>query len=408
MLHVQGYLHRRRKSKVFNCRNTSTSRNISRKSIYRDIYCMVIFFYAMFFVFPLPNQYNIGMRNKLGVVMNTFITCFLCYSLSVDIFNIIRFFSRLHIAIVFSILTTNLTSLFIRLILIMKQRRIIQTLCGLKELQHELGYRQTSICQLLKYCAYIAFASSVPAIYFTGVIRKINSPERLRVYQKDTFFGAYSDNYWISAVSLLIVDILVQQQHYFMQGFCVILCCYTFQTMNCIIICMKKKLRARNYESLEQFSEYFIKYSAKIRDCMEQMESSLSLLMTLLYGFMVWNIFSAVSFLAKYNFQEKMIFTIAVDILTLIVSITGFLILSFRASSVHDSALLLHNQVLQTVAVIASPDDPNANVLIKMAKNFSTQIAVTGSGLFTLKREIVLKIVSAVLTYGIILVQFEY
>lgn len=232
------------------------------------------------------------------------------------------------------------------------------------------------------------------------------------MYHEDTFFGWYIDDFWLSSILLLTVDILIQQQDYFMQGFCIILCCHIFKTMSTIIKKFQQKLYARNFDSLSDYLEYFTKLSKEIHLCMEEMEASLSLLLTLLYGFMVWNIFNVLTLLTQLD--VKAVFTMedemewmnnTVDILSLSFTVLSFMIVSFRAATINDSAILVQNTVFQTVAIMTSPDQQEGNLLIKMATDFASKMAITGSQLFTIKRSIVLKIMSVLLSYSILITQ---
>lgn len=364
-------------------------------------------FYAVFFIFPSSSKTNSKIRNRLAVILNSFTILFLSYCLCVDIYNIRQIINKAPVPIIVSTVITDSASIIIRLILMIKRKDIIRMLCQVFKLEARLRSEKKSCYSLLKYPVYLFFASLTPALFITNVIDKSLKTGRRISYQKYTFFGWYTNDFWSSLISVLTVDILLQQQHYFMQGFCVILCCYLFTTISNIIRNFRRNLYARNHMSLKCFFRYFCKYYYKIYDCMEELENSMSLLLTLLYGFLVWNIFLVLTYLIRLKFGYKALLPFIVDVLSLIASCFTFLIISYRASSIHDSALLLQKTVFQRVALSATQDQHEGNLLIKMATDFVSKIVVTGSGLFTIKRNTVLKIVSVVVTYGIIITQFE-
>lgn len=364
-------------------------------------------FYAVFFIFPLPVKTHSKIRNRLAVILDLFIILFLSYCLCVDIYNIRQIISKAPVPIIVSTVITDSASIIIRLILMLKRKNIIQMLCQVFKLEARLRPEKKSYYLFLKYPVYLCFASLTPAVFISNVVDKSLKTGKRISYQKYTFFGWYTNDFWSSLISVLTVDILLQQQFYFMQGFCVILCCYLFTTISNIIRSFRRNLYARKHMSLKCFLRYFCKYCYKIYDSMEELENSISLLLTLLYGFLMWNIFLVLTYLIRLKFGYEVLLPFIVDVLSLIASCFTFLIISYRASSIHDSALLLQKTVFQTVAHSAAQDQREGNLLIKMATDFVSKTVVTGSGLFTIKRNTVLKIVSAVVTYGIIIAQFE-
>lgn len=394
-------MHRKANYKLKNIQNLANRKK--KDAIFKDIYVIIKVFYLVFFMFPLPKISNTQARNGAAAIMDGFVILFLSYSFCVDFYDISLIIERVPASIFISTLTADLTSIFIRLILMKKRKKIIRMLCSLLTLQDELVYKKKTY--YLKYLAYLVFGSLVPAVYMTNVIGKLQIPNTRIVYQKQTFFGWYSDDFWSSSISIVTVDLLTHQQHYFVQGFCVILCCHVFKTMSNILKNFRKRLAVRRHGSLKRYLLFFGKYSYKLQACVDELEDSLSLLLTLLYGFLIWNIFLVITFLVRYRHGNIPLMPFLADLLTFSITSFSFLIISVRASSIHDSAMSLQNSVHQTVAFMASADQQEGNLLIKMATDFSSKVAVTGSKLFTLKRSIVLKIVSAGISYGLIITQ---
>lgn len=391
--------------------NRNNSKTQVKKKMYEKKDMRVRFvikcFYAVFFIFPLPGKKHSKIRNHLAVILDLVIILFLNYCLFSDIYNIRQIISKTPVPIILSTVITDSASIIIRLILMIKRKEIIQILCQIFKLEARLHSEKKTCYSLLKYSVYLFLASFTPAVFITNVVYKSLETGRRISYQKYTFFGWYTNDFWSSLISVLTIDILLQQQHYFMQSFCIILCCYVFTTISNIIRSFRRNLYARNRMSLKFSLRYFCKYCYKIYDCMEEFENSMSLLLTMLYGFLMWNIFLVLTYLIRLKFGYEVLLPFVVDVLSLIASCFTFLIISYRASSIHDSALLLQKTVFQTVAFLAAQDGHEGNLLIKMATDFVSKIVVTGSGLFTIKRNTVLKIVSAVVTYGIIITQFE-
>ena len=118
------------------------------------------------------------------------------------------------------------------------------------------------------------------------------------------------------------------------------------------------------------------------------------------------NVFLTFTCLIRHSLLDKELLAFIVDVLSLIISCFSFLIISYRASSIHDSALSLQKTVFQAVALSASQNQLEGNLLIKLAADFASKVVITGNRLFTLKRSTVLKIIGVVVTYGIIITQF--
>lgn len=377
-----------------------------RKYSYNDVSFLRKLFYWVLFVFPIHNQRHTFIQNIAINLVDCFVVLFHLYIISSDIYIMYKIIKVLPLGMLFSTLFTDVCSLGLRVILIKKRHVIVKTLSAIQDLNSELGNSVKRRNSKLNILLSVVLLVMVSLFYFADGIRNLLNPSRRDYYQQDTFFGWYSKNIFAALVSVLSMDVLLQQQIFIMPGFCAIFCVCAFRNMNQVIYNFQNKLLLMPRNNLDAIFVTFNIYSPKINFCISELEKSLSCILTLIQGYLIWDIFNFTTLLIKHDISRKELLPILNESMSLLKMISMFLILGFSSASVHDASLSVKKTVFQLVASISPKADNRSCLMLKMAEDFSAVTVInTGWKLYSCKRGMVLKIAGAVFTYGTILAQ---
>ncbi|GBN57840.1 hypothetical protein AVEN_170196-1 [Araneus ventricosus] len=296
----------------------------------------------------------------------------------------------------------------LRIFFIKNRKRLTMTVCIIRELNRKFGKRTSDKLKKLKMTCFAALLLIAPSFYITSLIRtcmNANEPSMINIYAEDSFFGWYSNNTLVTFILFLTFDIAMLLQFYVLPGFCAIFCIYSFEIMNQGISLFRNKLFSSHERGFEHFVRCYDTYTSKIFFCISHLEHDLSLILTLLQGYLTWNIFYTTSYLVKHGVRVMEIFAALTDIASLCITVFIYLCLNLSAAKIHDSAIGVKNSVFRIIADNASTDDERCSLILEMAAEFPSKVVITGWKLFPCKRGIILKTAGAVFTYGVILAQ---
>ncbi|KAF8794963.1 hypothetical protein HNY73_002870 [Argiope bruennichi] len=284
------------------------------------------------------------------------------------------------------------------------------TLCIIRELILEFRMHIRDDLKKLKIICFAALLFIVPSFYIASLVQtcmNVAETSKINVYTKDTFFGWYSNNTLVSCILLFSFEIVMFQQCYLLPGFCVIFCIFSYEIMDQGITCFQKKLYSSHKRGFEHFARCYSTYTSRIFFCISHLEHTLSLLLTLLQGYLIWNIFHTTSYLAKHSIRVMGLFAALTEIISLGVTAFMYLWLNMSAAKIHNSAIGVKNSVFKIVADVALTEEKRCSLILEMATDFPSKVVITGWKLFPCKREIIMKTAGAVFTYGMILAQIE-
>ncbi|GBN78264.1 hypothetical protein AVEN_225377-1 [Araneus ventricosus] len=227
--------------------------------------------------------------------------------------------------------------------------------------------------------------------------------DELKSLLEDVFFGWSTENKWANCVIVNLFDHFIANQEYVQSGLIIVLCWYLFGILKRIVLSFVDI--SRDEYDLESLLTLYEKYSKTIYQCISLSEQALSLLLLLLYGFVIFSIFSVTTFLMRAKFSRLPISIVINEATVFLVMITGFSFLSFQAIAIHDAAVKVKNSVLVTVSKSNSFDWDIKCLILTMAAEFPSKVVVTGWGLFPLKRSFFSRTTSGIFTYAVVLAQ---
>ncbi|GBO36054.1 hypothetical protein AVEN_136211-1 [Araneus ventricosus] len=225
----------------------------------------------------------------------------------------------------------------------------------------------------------------------------------MRFYLEDIFFGWRTENKWANCVIINLFDHFIANQEYVQSGLIIVLCWYLFGLMKRIVLSFVDI--SRDEYDLESLFALYLKFSKTVYQCISLSEQALSLLLLLLYGFMIFSIFNVTTFLMSIKLSRLPMSIVINEVAVFLVMITGFYLLSFQAIAIHDAAVRVKNSICDTVSKSNSLDCDIKCLILTMATEFPSKVVVTGWGLFPLKRSFLSRTTSGIFTYAILLAQ---
>ncbi|KAF8768376.1 hypothetical protein HNY73_021202 [Argiope bruennichi] len=310
----------------------------------------------------------------------------------------------LPIGLTFSQLFTNIFTITLRLTLLFKCRYIFTLI---KFLQDTHSRVQPKKClnrrhQLLAG-TFICYILPGIILWYSLLLCIPGSEDDLKFYIEDIFFGWSSENRWTNCAIITLFDHLITNQEYVQSGLIIVLCWYLFGLLKRIVLSFVDISR-QEYD-VETLFALYLKFSETIYKCISLSEQALSLLLLLLYGFMIFSIFSVTTFLMRVELSRLPISIMINEVTVFSVMMTGFYFLSFQAISIHDAAIKVKNAVHDNVSKSNSFNCDIKCLILTMAADFPSKVHVTGWGLFPLKRSFLSKTTSGIFTYAVLLAQ---
>ncbi|GFQ65058.1 uncharacterized protein TNCT_362171 [Trichonephila clavata] len=304
----------------------------------------------------------------------------------------------------FSSLFTDIFCITIRLTLLYKRREILSAMVYLQD-----AYSRLQPAKFINQRPYMILGLCGSCIipitfcWFTADLCLPGSERVLKYFVEDTFFGWSAENKWTSCFLLVTVDHLVVNQQYILFEFLLILSWYLLGLLKRTVESFVEM--AQQERDLESLFESYIRYSRIIFQCMAMVEEALSLLLLVLYGFMVFSIFTVTTFLMTADLPTLPAMMVVPKLVLFFVMMAGFYITSFQAVAVHEVAIKVKHTIHEVVSMSDSADFGMKSLLLTLATDFPSKIVVTCWGLFSLKRNFLQKTASGMFTYAILLSQ---
>ncbi|KAF8766463.1 hypothetical protein HNY73_019522 [Argiope bruennichi] len=310
----------------------------------------------------------------------------------------------LPIGLAFSQIFTNIFALTLRITLLVKRNSIYSLMLCLQDVHSNLESKMI-LNQRSQLMAGIFICYILPTISssYAAILCNADPEEDLKFYLEDTFFGWSADNDWINCVVFLSIDHFTSNQEFVQTGLIVVLCWYLFRILKRIVASFMDK--SQKEHDVESLYKSFLEFSETIYRCISLSEQALSLLLLIIYGFMIFSIFNVTTFLVSVNYSRLPTSMLVNQVAMLSVMITGFYFLSFQAIAVHDAAVKVKDSICDAISKSDSSDSEIKSLLLMIAEEFPTKVVATGWGLFSLKRNFLKRTTSGIVTYAILLAQ---
>lgn len=371
------------------------SSSIEFKPHYNSIRIIRRALYTVFVFLPCDGDRKL--QRYFSALLDYIVLFSLLYIICNDMFFAFRHFP-MPLGFVLSGLSGNFCSIGIRITL-MKKRKLI-----LRVIRQIITVHRVEYCKTEGIYLFIAFCGCwiVPCLFYMNNAKNL-SENGSKMIQRSAFFGTYNNNNWATFLALFIA-FLTSQQLYALPGCCIVLCYYTCKLLTKSIKDIESKIK-ENTELKELFNS-FREHTHKLSKCLEDVEAALSFLLFLLYWYLISCIF-IVSTLMVQLWQRKGTFVMSMDLALITFSLIAFYWLSFKARSIHKAANSLRKTVYRSCAkLFFQMQDGNTQILLlTMADEFQEKTRITVWGFFALNGEFILQTSSAIVSYGVIIVQ---
>ncbi|GBO41627.1 hypothetical protein AVEN_158269-1 [Araneus ventricosus] len=310
----------------------------------------------------------------------------------------------LPIGLSFSQLFTTIFTITLRLTLLFKRRSVFTLMMRLQDV-HSRTQSKKCLNQRPQLLAGACICYILPGVlqWYSMLLCVPGAEDEMRFYLEDIFFGWRTENKWANCAIVNLFDHFIANQEYVQSGLIIVLCWYLFGLMKRIVLSFVDI--SRDEYDLESLFALYLKFSKTIYQCISLSEQALSLLLLLLYGFMIFSIFNVTTFLMSIKLSRLPMSIVINEVTVFLVMITGFYLLSFQAIAIHDAAVRVKNSVCDTVSKSNSLDCDIKCLILTMATEFPSKVVVTGWGLFPLKRSFLSRTTSGIFTYAILLAQ---
>lgn len=349
------------------------------------------------FVF-LPCNGNRKLQRYFSALLDYIVLLSLLYIICNDMFFAFRHHS-MPLGFILSGLSGNLCSIGIRITL-MKKRKFI-----LRAIRQIITVHRVEYCKTEGTYLFIAFCGCwvVPCFFYMSSAKNLNQ-NGSEMFQRGAFFGTYnSNNNWATFLALFLV-FLTSQQLYALPGCCIVLCYYTCKLLTKSIKDIESKIK-KNTDLKKLFNSYK-EQTQKLSKCLEGVEAALSFLLFLLYWYLISCIFIVSTILVQL-WQIKDASSMSMNLVLITFLLISFYWLSFKASSIQKSADSLRKTVYRCCAkLFFQMQDGNTQILLlTMLDEFQEKTRITVWGFFALNDEFILQTSSAIISYGVIIVQ---
>ncbi|GFT44991.1 uncharacterized protein NPIL_650121 [Nephila pilipes] len=379
-----------------------------RKSNLGDVDLIRKAFYIVSYVFPPSNEQSRLCVLFKRVIIEHIVTIVLTLYIVDDAINILSSTNYLPIGLLFSSLVTDFCIISLRFLMLYKRKVIIMTLDHLSKIHSKFQARKTEnrkINLLAGFCTCFI----IPSAFFSQTIQLCFTDELLKDYVEDSFFGWSSQENGINCAVLSSLDVIFMNQKYTFPGFTVVLCCYVFGILRRILESFALTMEEKN--DFTAMIDFYSRNSQKIRCCIQQVENSFSLLLFLVFGYMLCSIFSVSTILIRLNPENTDMRLVIPYYIVLIIVLAAFYITSLRATAVHETAVkikdCIHKMVAERATIKHSISPEQQSLLLSMVSEFPSSIAITGWGLFTLNRHFIRRTAGGIISYGMILSQID-
>lgn len=352
--------------------------------------------YTVFVYFPCNGDQKL--QRYFSALLDYIVLLSLLYIICNDMFFAFRHRS-MPLGFILSGLSGNFCSIGIRITLMKKRKFILRAIRQIITV-HRVEYCKTEGRYL---CIAFCVCWIVPCVFYMSIVKNLNQNGR-EMIQRSAFFGTYNiNNNWATFFALFLAFFTFQQL-YALPGCCIVLCYYTCKLLTKSIKDIESEIK-KNTELKELFNNYK-EQAQKLSKCLEDVETALSFLFFLLYWYLISCIF-IISTLVVQLWKTKNAFSMSVNLVLITFSLIAFYWLSFKAGSIQKAAGSLRKTVYKSCAkLFFQTQDANTQILLlTMLDEFQVKTRITVWGFLVLNYEFILQTSSAIISYGVIIVQ---
>ncbi|GIX88774.1 uncharacterized protein CDAR_165231 [Caerostris darwini] len=372
------------------------------KNIFAEEVILFRMFYFVGLVFPVDLKWTFS-KALLHKLLEHGATLFLIIHTAGDFYSLFKLISKLPIGLTCTSLFSNIFSISLRLTLLQKRRAILSLMNHLQNVDSNSLFNKR-VSRRGPIIAGICTCYIFPGFIMWFVISLCyQESKKVTFYMEDAFFGWSSSKDWANCIILITLDHLIQNQQHILSGFLIILIWYSLGLVKRNVGSFTTEAQRTN--DVEVLFKSYLLYSSNVFECMCLMEQAFSLLLLLVFAFVLFSMFNVTTFLMTVTFANVPISLLIGQVVLLCVTMTGFYVASFQAVAVHDAAIEVRNSIHKVVSKSDSADYKTKCLLLAMASNFPSKVVVTGWGLFALKRGFLKKTTSGIVTYAVLLSQ---
>lgn len=360
-------------------------------------------FYPVFVAFTFPKDNK--QHQILSRLLNYAVFVFLFIVVANDIYLVFRTYKDNPLGIVISALSGDFCSVAIRITLMRNSHHILLAI-------HQISIlREVSPLKKSKNVYFtIAFCGCwiVPCLMYLNGMKILMSKHGVQFMQITTFFGLYWNNALATCLAMFLKFIALTQV-YALPSCCIVLCYYSCKLLTDAVKDIEHNLKI-NREPKELFFS-FMEIVQKLSKCLNDIESALSLMLFLLYCYLMSCIFIVITLMIRIwpspsaSERDRMINNVTI----LTMSLLGFYLLSLQAAGVQDSAISLQRTIYSLYAkfpfATCKRNSGSCFLFLMVADELQEKFHVTVWGIFPLNRRFILQTTGAMLSYGIIISQ---
>ncbi|GBO42312.1 hypothetical protein AVEN_130651-1 [Araneus ventricosus] len=350
-------------------------------------------------------------RQNVYKIVDTLIVVFLIYVICNDLFLFSVFYETngnqwKPFGFLIAALSGDLCSLSIRLVLIAKRQHIAKTLRNVFSLYRKPETERDIKCHVTSLTSAFALSWIIPLILYIKSAIFAVTDKGSREFQMKVLFGYYSQDNW-GVMCGLFINLFLLQQLYAMPGYAAGLCYYAYKILTAAIENVEKNLRRKS--DLASLYNAYINLTSKLIDCIDEVEHALSLLLFLLYTYIISFIFTIITLLIRIAPQSNSSGYVLINSVIVFTAIVAFFGLSFQSVYVHKTAVRIRRTIYRMCSKISWPTDENEDavrlLLLTASDTFPTKILITGWNMFELNEGFILQTTGAIVSYGTIVSQ---
>ncbi|KAG8191133.1 hypothetical protein JTE90_016648 [Oedothorax gibbosus] len=308
------------------------------------------------------------------------------------------------IGLTLSYILGDLFTLAMRVIIFRKKKVILETIEYLQNVKGSLEKKRAITRRSWMVIGFV-LCFLIPVEFFILVTLPLcseGSEAILSSYLRNGLFGLDTGNHRTNCVLMTIMDFLISNQEYVVPGFLIVLSCYVFVLLQQIIKSFSTVNRNNDFDDV---TSMHMEHFQKISLCVQKVEESLSLLLLVIYGFIVFCIYST-STLLFWEIGVVEPVALLPHMIFGILAITAFYVTAFQAVAVNSAVVKVKNDYYGRVSRMRdSRQIEQCRVLLAIADDLASCTCITGWRLFQFKRRFICQTASAMMTFGFMFAQ---
>ncbi|KAF8786574.1 hypothetical protein HNY73_008270 [Argiope bruennichi] len=362
-------------------------------------------FYLICVVLPYSADES-KFRQNMSKIVDILIVVFLIYVIGTDLFLAFYQTEGAPIGFLIAALSGDLCSLSIRLILIAKRNSIVKTLRNVSTLYRKLETERDIKWYGTNLMSAFAVSWIIPTILYIKSTLLAMTNKGARETQINLLFGFHFQDDW-GIMSVLVINLFLNQQLYAMPGYAAGLCYYTYKILTSTIQNVERNLRRKS--DINSLYNAYTNLSSQVVDCIDEVEHALSLLLFLLYTYIISFIFIIVTLLIRIAPQEFRSGYVMINSVTVFIAFVAFFALSFQSVNVHKASVRIGRTVHRICSKMSWPTDENEDairfLLLTASDTFPEKVLITGWNMFDLNQDFILQTTGAIVSYGTVVSQ---